>query len=197
MKHHATLVRHAKPLEYEFKETGTTLDFSYDRIGVAEVKLITASSQLRPASGIEQTFVLKTLFITHEAQNALLKLFEEPPVGLVFVLVIPPAVKLLPTLLSRIGQEVVAEQIESTNQVWVNFLEATPVDRLSQIDAWQKTKDPQWLQSIVVGVHSIGSSDVITTVLSAVQLVGERLATRGASNKMLLEHLALVLPLRK
>jgi len=46
-------------------------------------------------------------------------------------------------------------------------------------------------------VHSIDHTDVPVEALSAVQLVGERLATRGASNKMLLEHLALVLPLRK
>jgi hypothetical protein len=197
MKHHATLIRHAKPLEYQFEETGTTLTFSYDRIGVAEVKLIVASAQLRPTIGVEQTFVIQTLFVTHEAQNALLKLFEEPPVGLVFVLVLPPAVKLLPTLLSRIGKEIPATPTESTNQIWDEFFQASPADRLAQIDAWQKTKEPQWLQSIITGVHNIKSSDVPTTTLSAVQLVGERLATRGASNKMLLEHLALILPLRK
>lgn len=197
MKHHATLIRHAKPFEYQLEEGGTTLNFSYDRIGVSEVKLITSSSQLRPTVGVEQTFVIQTLFVTHEAQNALLKLFEEPPVGLVFVLVLPPAVKLLPTLLSRIGQEIHPTLTESSNQVWDEFLQATPTDRLAQIDAWQKTKEPQWLQSIVTGVHSIKSADVPTATLSAVQLVGERLTTRGASNKMLLEHLALIVPLRK
>ena len=197
MNHHATLIRSAKPLEYQPTDDTSASDFVFDRLGVDEVKLITASAQLRPAHGTEQTFLLKTLFVTHEAQNALLKLFEEPPAGLSFQLVVPPAFQLLPTLVSRIGQEIAPEENLSVDQSWAVFLAASPADRLAQIDAWQKTKEPQWLQSIVAGVHSIDHTDVPVEALSAVQLVGERLATRGASNKMLLEHLALVLPLRK
>lgn len=197
MEHHATLVRCAEPLFFQAQESVLNVSYrTYDRIGVDEVKTITSESQLRPAQGVEQTFVLRTLFVTHEAQNALLKLFEEPPVGLKFIMVLPPAVAVLPTLRSRFGDEIIVEQ-KAVDESWQKFAGATAAERLKQIDVWQKTKEPQWLQSIVAGVHTLGVSEVPADTLNVVQLVGEKLATRGASNKMLLEHLALALPLRK
>jgi len=196
MTHHATLVRTSTPLEYRSDTQSQTIYFSFDRIGVDEVKTITAQATLRPTEGDAQVFVLQTLFVTHEAQNALLKLFEEPPMGLRFILVLPPAVQLLPTLLSRVGEELIETNL-STNESWELFLAANYADRFAQIDSWQKTKDLGWLQAMVSGVHSISQSDVPGNVLPVVQVVGQRLATRGAGNKMLLEHLALALPLRK
>jgi hypothetical protein len=196
MNHHATLFRSTSPLDFQFKTDNSVSLFSFQRLGIDDVRQIAAGAQLRPASGVEQVFVLRTLFITHEAQNALLKLFEEPPAGLSFVLVLPPAVRLFPTLLSRIGLEVAEQSDVVINQPWVDFLTAAPVDRLTQIDLWQKTKESSWLQAITAGLHTISYAEVPAGALPAIQLVGEKLATRGASNKMLLEHLALILPLR-
>ena len=93
MKHHATLIRCAAPLQYTADPQLVVTSFSYDRVGVDEVKLIISAAQLRPIHGTEQTFLIQTLSVTHEAQNALLKLFEEPPQGLSFVLVLPPAMQ--------------------------------------------------------------------------------------------------------
>lgn len=197
MNHHATLVRSAEPLLFQTQESILNVSYhTFDRIGVEEVKTITSESQLRPVQGVEQTFVLRSIFITHEAQNALLKLFEEPPAGLRFVMVLPSAVAILPTLRSRFGDEI-TETKKTANEVWQEFIEATVVERLKQIDSWQKTKEPEWLQSVVAGVHSLRVIDVPAKTLDVLQLVGEKLSTRGASNKMLLEHLALALPLRK
>jgi hypothetical protein len=196
MQHHVTLIRSADPLSYIPKTELQTTFFTYDKVGIDEVRLITAQASLRPTKGDEYVFVVNSLFVTHEAQNALLKLFEEPPAGLSFHLVLPESVRLLPTLMSRVGQEI--HQATSTDDVaWDAFLAASPADRLKQIDAWQKTKDPVWLQTIVRGVHRVKSSELPIPALPVLRLVGEKLATRGASNKMLLEHLALALPLRK
>ena len=46
-------------------------------------------------------FIIETDAITNEAQNALLKIFEEPQKGTHFFIIIPSEVTLLPTLLSR------------------------------------------------------------------------------------------------
>jgi len=196
MNHHATLLRSSRPLDFQYETDNPVSLFSFERLGIDNARQIAVDAQLRPVSGAEQVFVLRTLFVTHEAQNALLKLFEEPPAGLSFVLVLPPAVQLLPTLLSRIGQEVAEQPDVVINQPWVDFLAATPADRLTQIDLWQKTKESNWLQAITAGVHTISYTEVPVGALPAIQLVGEQLGTRGASNKMLLEHLALILPLR-
>ncbi len=40
--------------------------------------------------------------INHIVQNSLLKLFEEPPVGIIFILIVPSKYILLPTVLSRL-----------------------------------------------------------------------------------------------
>lgn len=50
----------------------------------------------------QKLIVLATERLFHEAQNALLKVFEEPPVGTTLVLVIPSLGILLPTLRSRL-----------------------------------------------------------------------------------------------
>ncbi|MES2225309.1 MAG: hypothetical protein V4480_00680 [Patescibacteria group bacterium] len=57
----------------------------------------------RSASGDRgRVVVASATRIFHEAQNALLKLFEEPPEGVTLILVIPSAGLLLPTLRSRL-----------------------------------------------------------------------------------------------
>ena len=197
MNHHAQLVRTVEVSTYQHPETtATVLNTTLDTMGIGDVRAVTAQAQLRPATDGGQVFVIAASFITHEAQNALLKLFEEPPVDTAFVLVVPPAFQLLPTLQSRIGQETtIADSTE--NQAWTLFLAATYADRLQQIDSWQKSKDPQWLSQMAAGVHSVSSQEVGLEAMQVLQFVGQKLQTRGASNKMLLEHLALVLPLRK
>ena len=64
-------------------------------------KLIDAA--YRSASGDTGKFIVASApRIFHEAQNALLKVFEEPPAGVTLVLVVPSAGILLPTLRSRL-----------------------------------------------------------------------------------------------
>lgn len=196
MQHPITLIRSADPLSYVPDTDLPTTSFAYDKVGIDEVRLITTQASLRPSVGDEHVFVIGSQFVTHEAQNALLKLFEEPPSGLSFHLVLPQSVGVLPTLLSRVGQEI-HHATHTDDSAWKVFLSAIPADRFKQIDAWQKTKDLAWLQTIVRGVHQLKSTDLPADSLPALQFVGEKLATRGASNKMLLEHLALALPLRK
>ena len=159
MQHPITLVRSAEPLSYVPETTMQLTTFSHEKVGVAEVKTITQQAYLRPAAGDEYIFVIATLFVTHEAQNALLKLFEEPPKGLSFQLVLPESVELLPTLLSRVGQEI-HHATNTDDSAWEVFLAASAADRLKQIDAWQKSKDPVWLQTIVRGVHKMNTSDL-------------------------------------
>ncbi len=196
MQHPITLIRSAQPLSYIPDTTQPITTFVHEKVGVDEVKAITKQAHLRPSTGNDYVFVIGTLFVTHEAQNALLKLFEEPPQGLSFQLVLPESVGLLPTLMSRVGS-VVHHATHNDDTAWNVFLAATPTERLQQIDTWQKTKDPQWLQTILRGVHNYKSTDLPPTALPAVRLAGEKLATRGAGNKMLLEHIALAIPLRK
>jgi len=197
MDHHAQLVRTVEVQSYVHPESSASVQVTkLDKLGIEDVRTITHNAHLRPATQAGQVFVIATSFVTHEAQNALLKLFEEPPADTVFVLVVPPAFQLLPTLQSRIGQETVL--VSGTDgHVWKSFIQASYADRLEQIDTWHKTKDQSWLTAMVSDIHTVQYRELDQAARSALQLVSHKLQTRGASNKMLLEHLALVLPLRK
>jgi hypothetical protein len=167
-----------------------------EKIGISDVRSVIAQAQLRPTTSAGQVVVLATSFITNEAQNALLKLLEEPPDHTSFVLVVPIAFQVLPTLQSRIGYESVSHDSQSTT-AWQVFVAATYAGRLQQIDSWHKSKDQQWLTAIAHGLHTMKLQGLDVVTLQAIETVGQKLQTRGASNKMLLEHLALVLPLTK
>jgi hypothetical protein len=197
MNHHAQLVRTEDISAYTHPETAQTiLTTELEKIGIDDVRTITSQAQLRPATNTGQVFVIATTSLTTEAQNALLKLLEEPPPDTSFVLVVPPALQLLPTLRSRIGEETTITNA-SMNDSWLSFQGAAYADRQQQIDDWHKTKDPQWLSEIAAGVHSLTANTRDVEALRVVQFVGQKLQTRGASNKMLLEHLALTLPLQE
>lgn len=196
MQHHVTLVRSANPLLYTPEVDLQVTHITHERIGIDEVRAMSQQAYLRPASGSQYVLVVRTQFVTHEAQNALLKLLEEPPEGVSFQLVVPESLSLLPTLMSRVGVEI-TQAVTVDQSAWNSFQMATPADRLKQIESWNKTKDAVWLQAIIRGVRTVRVSDMSAEAVEVLQLVSERLATRGASNKMLLEHLALALPLRK
>lgn len=63
---------------------------------------------LRSSDGGRKIFLIEMDAITHEAQNALLKMFEEPQAGTHFFIIIPSIELLLPTLRSRLSIHVVS-----------------------------------------------------------------------------------------
>jgi len=72
-----------------------------------QLKNLTGSAVLGP------TRVLAVVFqaINREAEQALLKLLEEPPVGTIIILLTPVSVQLLPTIVSRVRiVEVISEE---------------------------------------------------------------------------------------
>ena len=70
-----------------------------DVFGIDEARALQGTAGLKAEKGTT-LFFIATSAIPPEAQQALLKLFEEPQVGLVFVLLVPHGT-LLPTLRSR------------------------------------------------------------------------------------------------
>lgn len=197
MIHHATLVRRNNPDSFEYLSDGLEcVRNKYQSLGIDEVREIKHVSNLRPSETSGQVVVISAATVTREAQNALLKLFEEPPLGTKFVLAVPPTLQLLPTLLSRldnVADDSLSEQSDQT--LWRDFINADYASRIKQIETWQKKKDTLWLQSIHQAFTEWCKNNKLKT--KNIALVAERLNTRGASNKMLLEMLALELPMQK
>src|SRR3989338_1466006 len=71
---------------------------AFERFGIDESRELIALSSLKNFN--EAVFLIGAASITSEAQQALLKLFEEPQAGTTFVLLVPHGA-LLPTLKSR------------------------------------------------------------------------------------------------
>ncbi len=76
--------------------------FQYGLFSVDDAREVARFASSSPVAGDKKMLVIAATRIFHEAQNALLKLFEEPPVGTTMVLVVPSFGQLLPTLRSRV-----------------------------------------------------------------------------------------------
>jgi DNA polymerase-3 subunit delta' len=73
----------------------------FEKIGIDEGHLLRTMQGSMAVSGNKRIFIVIAEFITREAQNALLKVFEEPNVGVHFFIIMPSSDVLLPTLKSR------------------------------------------------------------------------------------------------
>jgi DNA polymerase-3 subunit gamma/tau len=70
--------------------------------GIDEVRTLIANAAYRPLRGLRKIYVVDEVhMLTREAFNALLKIMEEPPEHVVFVLCTTDPQKLPPTILSR------------------------------------------------------------------------------------------------
>lgn len=168
-------------------------DTEFETFGVDDAEQLIRNAHIRPATHNTQLCVIRTPFISLEAQNALLKVFEEPPVSTRFLLVVPKDFVVIDTLLSRC-EIIEANNSTSENESFIDFLAASYRDRLTLIDQAQKKKNAHWQRDIKKGL--IEYLKTHTKDIKELEYVARLLLTRGASNKFLLEHAALILPSR-
>jgi DNA polymerase III delta prime subunit len=203
MHHHALLVETGqRSLEDIFSELQLDSEerfvFPDTTIGIEEVRRLTAGSYLKPETGVCRVIIVEVVTITVEAQNALLKLLEEPPASSRFIFVVRRGVSLLPTLRSRF-LAVTSVSEEESNEEFVDFLRSDIAARLALLANRIEKKDDAWIRSIQSGLKQYVQRDMKKMSwniedISTIQLVLSRLGTRGSSAKMLLEELALSLP---
>ncbi|MEA2701466.1 MAG: polymerase subunit delta [Candidatus Parcubacteria bacterium] len=158
----------------------------------------------------------------HEAQNALLKLFEEPPAGVTLVLVLPSEGVLLPTLRSRLSTLPVSaakgsgeEQASGMSELAREFLAADDAERekfvAKLVDRSKSDKDEEKQQARSDAVRL--AEDLMRSA-DAARMIGKEghderqlrlfiddlmhflplLHTRSAPLKLIYEHLRLVIP---
>lgn len=166
------------------------------RFSIDDARALIQQAQQTAVAADGRTFVIVAQAIPVEAQNALLKLFEEPPSGVVFHLVIPHDGLLIPTLRSRV-QLVESHAEVAKNEQFEHFLSSDYAQRLKSIADMAKNKDVVAMTAIVAGAELHLAQNLPSGKLdaSAVLLVQEYFQTPGASKKMLLEELALSLPI--
>ena len=167
----------------------------HDAFSVDDARVLRVRASSTPVVASVQTFIIIANTLTNEAQNALLKLFEEPPARTVFHLVVSKRGQLLPTLQSRLffvedDAVMTNDEVDSFKQ----FRLASLADRLEQVATIVKRKDVATAESLVAGAEQVAENNKDPQLLETVMQVRSYFGTRGASTKMLLESLALALP---
>jgi DNA polymerase III delta prime subunit len=193
--HHAILLSVELPLEFDL-EIAPQLAYREPQFTIDMVRMLIQTAHRRPqGNNEEQLIMVATEFITEEAQQALLKIIEEPPLSTKFIFVLPHGYTLLPTLESRFERRAGSEAASDTS-VFDIFFTASYKERMTSIEEATKKKDHIWQAAIKRGLVNYLKSETNLShrTLSELEYVSRLLLTRGASNKFLLEHLALTLP---
>lgn len=199
-EHHAiisiadTLENSSVPAIYKTQSSDVS-HIILDRFSIADARQLAQDALQKPIDSAYRVFVLVVKKLPEESQNALLKLFEEPPAKTRFFIVLPQQGILIPTLRSRVSMEVGVSMGADTNEVFILFMSASYAERLVSIADAAKKKDIQFYEDILRGAESYVSNDVQNKpeLLKTVLYIREYIKTPGASVKMLLEELALVL----
>lgn len=202
--------------EWVKKELGMSLDNNpdivvqrYSLLSVEDARKVGEVAAQAPFSGDKKVVIIAASRVYHEAQNALLKIFEEPPQGTYLFLVIPNVGNLLPTLRSRVqilttprpgsGRQEISE-------LATQFLAGSKEKRSAIIkklttgrdeDERRENRDEALalLHGIETAVYQSKKRDASSiALLTDIATFRGYLQDRSSPVKMILEHLSLVLP---
>lgn len=175
---------------------------SFEKFGVEEARTVREIAGLKSLSG-RGLFVIGISSITTEAQQALLKLFEEPQQGITFVLLVPHGV-LIPTLRSRFLAYPEKLKERGEHDEAKKFLKASYKTRSAHITAMLKDEENQRerVREFLQGVEKILYAESkkrmaggdVWEGLNDITKVRSYVGDRSPALKMLLEHLAATLP---
>ncbi|MCW9054813.1 MAG: hypothetical protein OQJ98_02420 [Candidatus Pacebacteria bacterium] len=175
---------------------------AYGSFGIDDGREIQSLESKRAAESGKKIFVIFMERMTREAQNALLKTFEEPTAGTHFFVITPSTKTLLPTLLSRMEVVRVAGRAGRERLFARQFLSASGPERLALIKEIIEEKDRARALECVNELEAelyertdfYGEDTVPTDAFEALQSTRSYLTDQSSSVKILLEHLSLVLP---
>jgi hypothetical protein len=183
----------------------------YGLFSVEDARAVCELASGAPFAGEHKVVIIAASRVYHEAQNALLKLFEEPPLGTYLFLVLPTLGSLLPTLRSRV------QVLDSNNGLTMSiipeaaeeFMKASKEKRSAIIKKLTSGKDEEQrrenreeaitiLNGIEASVYETDREDQTfprhhASLLSDIATLRGYLYERSAPVRMILEHLSLVI----
>jgi len=158
-------------------------------------------------SGIK-VFAVRTKFITNEAQNALLKILEDPQPNSFFFFILPSSENILPTLMSRfmpIKRMAGSEKQEKSAgapfemDYFLSLSIPARIRLLAQIiEDKDKGEAKKFLNHLEVSLRTkIKLKDVTQEQIGAFEIISKSrnyLNNRSASVKIILENVAMAIP---
>lgn len=163
----------------------------HDSFSIEQARNLREVQMNKAFSEGRKIFVLETSGITVEAQNALLKVFEEPTPMTHFFIIMPSVETLLPTLRSRV--QILKGEYSASAKSAKEFLARSPAERIAYVADIIEDKDKHQALALVQDLISFLGKDPHKNSASLAQIFDVRkyLNDRSASLKLLLEHLSL------
>ena len=213
------IVKELQKINFEVKGNPDFWHLDTENLTIEDARVIKDLQSQKPIAGDRRVFVIETFAMTVEAQNALLKVFEEPVAGALFIIVSPSAHILLPTLRSRM---VVVSKRDAERQTFSpidakKFISSAPAKRIEMLKPILESKDIEgnkradkkaaavFLSALReecgisvsrMSEQSEFSRDEYAT-LEAIDLALFYIFDRSSSVKLLLETVALSIPEKK
>ena len=159
----------------------------------------------------KKLLILSTERIFHEAQNALLKVFEDPPDGTTLILILPSTGLLLPTLRSRLLSLPVGSHAGGLSHTVQTFIQASTTEREKILNALltraKSDKDDEkqavrgealrLIEGLTQRAHDIWKKKPdadLTLFLEEMSRFIPILHERSAPLKLIFEHVLLTMP---
>lgn len=203
--HHAYYIEGPLSLFESYKEQIKPFSAQqFERFGIDDVRALIEEAGLKNFGGV--TFFIATASLPTEAQQALLKLFEEPQPGTTFILLVPYG-SVIPTLRSRMLPWPKVLEAEQGNGEAKKFLKSNNKDRSAYIAKLLKDENQvkEQVRELLDGLElelmqtlkKTKGDKVFLDALQDITKVRSYVSDRSPSLKMLLEHLALSIPILK
>jgi len=172
-----------------------------ETLPIEESRTVSRVASTKPLAGGKKIIILGFYSATTEAQNALLKILEEPAEGTHFFLIVPNVHMLLPTIRSRV--QIIQSSGGIIDEALVNkFLSATPAERIrllqGVIDSQNKSSAVSFLNGLEQSLRTknnltqVGVTGI--AVFDEIRRARDHIEDRSSSVKMSLEHIAVVVP---
>ncbi|PIT91077.1 hypothetical protein COU17_02195 [Candidatus Kaiserbacteria bacterium CG10_big_fil_rev_8_21_14_0_10_49_17] len=208
--HHAYLLSPASREDvFAFIETGLGMPmrgnpdvhiFERDTFTIDDARVLKERENRAPLSGTKKVFIVSFSFIQTEAQNALLKVLEEPSESTHFFFFTPSPEQLLGTVRSRVMDVSVSGGVSKMFADVPAFLAMSPAKRIEFLASLIEEKDRigaiQFLNELETELaerkEKIDTHDL--SIFSHIRRARSYLSDRAPSVKILLEHIALTTP---
>ena len=167
---------------------------NFDLLGIDDSRNLVRLANMR-SLGV-QLFVWRVEKCTREAQNALLKLLEEPPERSHFFFCVSGVQDILPTLRSR-AWVIQGDKNSKEVEVARDFIKGNPSRRVAILEPIIKEKDRQSARRLLDGIEGeLYACSAISSKRALQHIIDVRrvMQDNGASLKQMLESVALVTP---
>ncbi len=164
-----------------------------DTFGIDQARALRDAQSNKGVRGDRKVFIIETRAITLEAQNALLKAFEEPTAHTHFFIIIPSVELVLPTLRSRVSIISHEDNSASSRKQAKAFLALPISDRMKLIEEIVEEKNKTQAIEIVDGLIYELKDSKNTFALKELLQCKSYIQDRSPSLKLLLEHIALII----